>query len=560
MRERIAVSRETQNSYHGIALTETEISVLEELEGWLQERGHLHADERIPVLFKDEEDRHDGNIGFAADNDTVTALSMRYCALTTLPESIGQLGNLQELDVTGNQLTALPTNLSQLTRLTALSMARNQLDALPEFLWQLTELRLLNVAENQLSALSERIGDLTRLHTLDIGHNALTALPESLGKLTDLTFFLYISNNQLTTLPASLFEHLSNLLYLNITDNHLTTLPEHIGNLTNLKELRLYNNALTVLPASLRKLTRLKELHIQNNRLATLPPSIGNLTHLKELDASDNMLAALPASLGALSNLTRLNLRNNKLRTLPASLEALTRLTHLDLRNNRLQTLPACLEELPCLEKLDLRWNKLSAYPGWLLSLEQRGCTVYRYDSTDADMALFFDPSAQQYLSSSVLFPIMMDIFTELARHSYPGKVERLVVLLNSPLGKEHVEQILNATPLTVGEVVNFLERYGRQFLENYQQTPQLASVVIRLLYALVKNGYTEKMDIFFILFDAQTSEEYLEQLLTTAQLTTEESKAFFQRYGSIERYPSFLLPVTNCIETLCRAYEKRFL
>src|SRR5712692_1364493 len=196
---------------------------------------------------------------FLEGNDAVVALSVRYCALTSLPESLGQLTHLQHLDVTGNQLTALPeslgnllhlekmhadrnqltalpatlcqlTNLEtlrvygnqlaslpasigQLTRLKDISAGRNQLISLPESLWQLIHLQSLNVAENQLSSLSESIGNLTGLHTLDLGHNELTALPESLGKLSNLTFFLYIRKNRLTALPESLFENLSNLVY-----------------------------------------------------------------------------------------------------------------------------------------------------------------------------------------------------------------------------------------------------------------------------------------------------------------------------------------------------------
>ncbi|HCJ34307.1 MAG TPA: GTP-binding protein, partial [Ktedonobacter sp.] len=76
-----------------------------------------------------------------------------------------------------------------------------KLTSLPESLWQLTNLQLFNVGENQLTSLPESIGNLTHLHTLDLGHNELTSLPEALGHLTNLTFFLYLSNNHLTALP-----------------------------------------------------------------------------------------------------------------------------------------------------------------------------------------------------------------------------------------------------------------------------------------------------------------------------------------------------------------------
>src|ERR1700692_4734003 len=59
IREGINVSREAQNRYNGVALSMAEISMLQELEGLLQERGHLHAGACIPVISKDEEDSLD---------------------------------------------------------------------------------------------------------------------------------------------------------------------------------------------------------------------------------------------------------------------------------------------------------------------------------------------------------------------------------------------------------------------------------------------------------------------------------------------------------------------
>ncbi len=43
------------------------------------------------------------------ENDVV-ALSLRYHGLTALPGTLGQLTNLQQLDLTGNALAALPND------------------------------------------------------------------------------------------------------------------------------------------------------------------------------------------------------------------------------------------------------------------------------------------------------------------------------------------------------------------------------------------------------------------------------------------------------------------
>ena len=61
-------------------------------------------------------------LGETEKRDTGVALSLRYCGLTELPESLSQVSELQCLDVTGNQLTELPGWLGNLQRLKKLLM------------------------------------------------------------------------------------------------------------------------------------------------------------------------------------------------------------------------------------------------------------------------------------------------------------------------------------------------------------------------------------------------------------------------------------------------------
>ncbi len=88
--------------------------------------------------------------------------------LTEVPEHLGQLTELQSLNLSGNQLTTLPESLGQLTELRWLYLYRNQLTALPESLGQLTQLRFLYLAGNQLTALPQSLGLLPWLYVLDL--------------------------------------------------------------------------------------------------------------------------------------------------------------------------------------------------------------------------------------------------------------------------------------------------------------------------------------------------------------------------------------------------------
>ncbi len=59
-----------------------------------------------------------------------TKLSLRYMKLTELPEPLGQLTQLQSLNLSSNQLTALPESLGQLSQLQEMDLSDNQLTAL----------------------------------------------------------------------------------------------------------------------------------------------------------------------------------------------------------------------------------------------------------------------------------------------------------------------------------------------------------------------------------------------------------------------------------------------
>ena len=186
------------------------------------------------------------------DGATELDLSCRYNAkdsekLTELPESLGQLTQLQTLDLSRNQLTALPESLGQLTQLQTLSLSDNQLTEVPEWLGQLTQLQWLSFENNQLTALLASLGKLSQLRELTLSINQFTTLPASLGQLTKLTI-LWLYENQLTTLPDA-FCQLRQLEMLHAGRNNLMSLPESLREVTQLKELYLQANEALGIPA-----------------------------------------------------------------------------------------------------------------------------------------------------------------------------------------------------------------------------------------------------------------------------------------------------------------------
>src|SRR5712691_9605641 len=131
---------ESEDMYNDVTLPITEINALKALEQLLQDNGCLNQGVPIPLVLKDRIERNESKIGFYAENNTVVALSVRYCVLTTLPNSLGQLTHLQQLDLTGNQITSLPETLENLIHLEEIHLDANRLTSLPESIGHLKNL------------------------------------------------------------------------------------------------------------------------------------------------------------------------------------------------------------------------------------------------------------------------------------------------------------------------------------------------------------------------------------------------------------------------------------
>lgn len=150
-----------------------------------------------------------------------------------------------------SKLTELPESLGQLTQLQALDLSNNQLTTLPDSLGQLTKLQSLNLSHNPLSSLPGFIGRLQRLEVLDLGCN--TRRQEGISLDSDdspSSYAIYDEvRERIGSLPEELFD-LSNLRRLDLSGNTLTAIPSGISKLISLELLDLFGNHLTTLPLS----------------------------------------------------------------------------------------------------------------------------------------------------------------------------------------------------------------------------------------------------------------------------------------------------------------------
>ncbi|MBI4946204.1 MAG: hypothetical protein HY840_07360 [Bacteroidetes bacterium] len=172
------------------------------------------------------------------------SLIIRTDGSVTLKPAIGELTNLETLEIAINQITTLPAEIGKLTKLT-----------------------LLNASLNKLSTLPPTIENLKNLEVLDLGKNNFKKFPEVICKLSSLEV-LSLQNNPFDSLPGSI-SNLKNLKSLSLENNfELLELPPQIGKLHDLETLKLSNcTKLRSLPKELNNLKNLKMLDITGTKL-----------------------------------------------------------------------------------------------------------------------------------------------------------------------------------------------------------------------------------------------------------------------------------------------------
>lgn len=190
--------------------------------------------------------------------------------ISEITSGIGNLTNLEELDLSSNIISAISPEIVKCQNLRYLYLGRNFIKEIPEELCNLGKLDSLNLRYNGIELLPSFIGRLTNLTWLSLSGNSLKTFPKEIGTLAKLETLL-AEENKIKKLPREIC-FLINLVKLNLRGNQIELLPDEIGQLTNLKTLNLENNNLISLPESILKLTNLEELRLSGNADLNSPP------------------------------------------------------------------------------------------------------------------------------------------------------------------------------------------------------------------------------------------------------------------------------------------------
>ncbi|XP_057694390.1 DISP complex protein LRCH3 isoform X2 [Corythoichthys intestinalis] len=155
---------------------------------------------------------------------SLESLNVYQNCLRSLPDHMINLQALTYLNLSRNQLSALPVVLCSLP-LKVLIACNNKLAALPQEVGQLRHLTELDVSCNEIRSLPSQVGQLEALRDLNIRRNHLVTLPPELAELPLVR--LDFSCNKVTSIPLC-YTRLSQLHTMVLDNNPLHTPPAQI--------------------------------------------------------------------------------------------------------------------------------------------------------------------------------------------------------------------------------------------------------------------------------------------------------------------------------------------
>ncbi|XP_034711252.1 receptor-like protein EIX2 isoform X2 [Vitis riparia] len=318
-----------------------------------------------------------------------------------LPTQLGNLSNLQSLDLGHNHGDMSCENLdwlSHLPLLTHLDLRRVNLGKAihwPQAINKMPSLTELFLSHTQLPPIIptisiSHINSSTSLAVLDLSSNGLTSsiypwlfnfssslvhldlsmndlngsIPDAFGNMTTLAY-LDLSGNGLGGSIPDAFGDMTTLAYLDLSSNELPgSIPDAFGDMTTLAHLDLHSNHLNgAIPDAFGDMTTLAYLDLSGNELrGSIPDAFGDMTTLSHLDLHSNHLnGAIPDAFGDMTTLAYLDLSGNGLGgSIPDAFGDMTTLAYLDLSSNELRgSIPDAFGDMTTLAYLDLSWNEL---------------------------------------------------------------------------------------------------------------------------------------------------------------------------------------------------------
>jgi internalin A len=341
------------------------------------------------------------------------SLALIHCNLPELPLEIGELTQLEELEVSESGFVSVPRTVERLTNLRRLTLdvgtqvvtfnleALQQLEHLdlgrrtdlPPSVLELKQLTTLRIGSPAFFAI-DLISGLTGLRELTVYDGIPTGLFRATRDLglrhielsgntylppEDVSRFGYMQTLESISLPVSEFPtELAGLpclqsMTLRLRDTK-SGVPDQIAEFEHLRELAIYSDrysrAINV-SKQLLKLRHLTQLALPGANLENVYPRLPELSALTHLNLGDCGIQEWEPILDASRRLQSLDVAKNYLVGPPRKICEATELQSLLLDGNNIQTVPEETAAFAQLEVLSLANTRLSTFPLPVLRLRK---------------------------------------------------------------------------------------------------------------------------------------------------------------------------------------------
>ncbi|KAF8034760.1 hypothetical protein BT93_C0926 [Corymbia citriodora subsp. variegata] len=295
---------------------------------------------------------------------SLKVLNLNGCrVLTRLPNSIGMLKYLAELDISDTSIAKLPNTIVNLKNLKVLRMNHSYIQKLPKAIGMMEKLEeIYGESCRRLEMIPSDIMRLPSLKILKLTETCVENVPELPQCLVSLCLSSHVSEKhwKISNSVATGLE------VLDLSDCRMLKETPELSIFSSLKVLNLKGcGVLTRLSDSIGMLketpklfvfSSLKVLNLKGCRVLTrLSNSIGMLKYLAELDISDTSIAKLPNTIVNLKNLKVLRMNDSRIQKLPKAIGMMEKLEEIyGERCRRLEMIPSDIVRLPSLKILKL--------------------------------------------------------------------------------------------------------------------------------------------------------------------------------------------------------------
>lgn len=154
-----------------------------------------------------------------ANLEQLRVLNLAFNKVGELPQDFKRLAQLTHLDLERNPISALPEGFWGLHKMQSLSLEDTKLASI-EGIGNMKDLEELDLRDSHIASLPAEVGELTKLKILKIARSRIKSLPTELQKLQNLEL-LYIGGIEGLSLPEWVLE-LKNLKEISVSRHQLS--------------------------------------------------------------------------------------------------------------------------------------------------------------------------------------------------------------------------------------------------------------------------------------------------------------------------------------------------